>query len=160
VPSKFSMNNMYHVYNSITTTWNLAIVCQLLVWMWLSKVWRGVSFWVPYTFRCKMIWFFWEWCNLVKSIYKEKFASVFWRASCIHEYPSSISRDIGDIHTSGREGILLSFSLFDSSNHNKGCITPWPCHLPLKSMLRQKEELWKTQIFHHVKIYNFPKKNF
>jgi hypothetical protein len=37
------------------------------------------------------------------------------------------------------------------SKLNKRCVTLWPCDLHLK-VLRQEEELWKTQIFHRAKI--------
>ncbi len=37
------------------------------------------------------------------------------------------------------------------------CHTIWPCPFTLKNYLNEKEEFWKTQIFHHAKIYNSQK---
>jgi hypothetical protein len=35
----------------------------------------------------------------------------------------------------------------------RGCVTLWPCHFTLKTILRSKRRIMKTQIiFHHAKI--------
>jgi hypothetical protein len=47
----------------------------------------------------------------------------------------------------------LDFPLSHGRSFNKGCVTLWPLPFTLKKQyLKAKEELWKTQIFHHAKI--------
>jgi hypothetical protein len=41
-------------------------------------------------------------------------------------------------------------------NHNKGCVTMWPCHFYIKKYLKAKEELWKLKYFTMQK-YNLQK---
>jgi len=44
---------------------------------------------------------------------------------------------------------------------NKGCVnyTLAPLAIYISKHLKANKELWKTQLFHHAKIYNLQKKN-
>ncbi len=64
------------------------------------------------------------------------------------------------VHSNGvpctcRHGKALSHGRYENEAHglrhtgpysNKGCVTPWPCHFTLKSIVRQKENYGDSNI--------------